>query len=124
MYNPPAQYGRGLNITYPRGHLLHYLVSGLKFSGFHDTKTSVNKRLLCHAKGLITHIWSMLHRTRMGGLHLCGCKDSENFWITQIYLRNFAKLAYFERVLQSLYGMHIVSVSVRWRDVAMSQCRV
>ena len=48
MYNPPAQYGRGLNITYPRGHLLHSLVSGLKFSGFHDTKTSVNKRLLCN----------------------------------------------------------------------------
>ena len=65
-------------------------------------------------KGLIAHVRSMLHRTRMGGLHLCGCKDSENFWITQIYLRNFAKLEYFERVLQSLYGVLIVSVSVRW----------
>ena len=50
----------------------------------------------------------------MGGLHLCGCKDSENFWITQINLWFFAKLECFERVLQSLYGMHIVSVSVRW----------
>ncbi len=51
------------------------------------------------------------------------CKDSENFWITQIYLWFFAKLACFERVLQSLYGVLIVSVSVRWSDVAMSQCR-
>lgn len=50
----------------------------------------------------------------MGGLHLCGCKDSENFWNTQIYLWFFAKLACFERVLQSLYGVLIVSVSVRW----------
>ena len=49
MYNPPTQYGRRLNITYPRGRLLHYLVLGLKFSGFHDTKTSVNKRLYMYS---------------------------------------------------------------------------
>ncbi len=46
MYDTPYQ-RENIHI---RGHLLHDLVSGLKFSGFHDTKTSVNKRLiLCHA---------------------------------------------------------------------------
>jgi len=28
MYYPPAQFGRGLNITYPRGRLLHNLALG------------------------------------------------------------------------------------------------
>ena len=58
----------------------------------------------------------------MGGLHLCGCKDSENFWNTQIYLWFFAKLACFEGVArelrgggQSRYGVLMVSVSVRGR---------
>ena len=34
MYYPPAQFGRGLNITYPRGRLLYNLVSGSKFARF------------------------------------------------------------------------------------------
>ena len=121
MYSPPThKYGRGQILHIHEDIHCTILFWGLKFSGFRCTKTSVNKRLLCNAKGLITHIYSMLHRTRMGGLHLCGCKDSENFWNTQIYLCFFAKLACFERVLQSLYGMHIVSVSVRWRDVRLT----
>ncbi len=47
MSNPPALLGRGLNTTYPRGRLLHYLALGLRnFAGFQVSKTSVNKRLL------------------------------------------------------------------------------
>jgi hypothetical protein len=39
-----------------------------------------------------------------GRLHLCGCKDSKNFWNAQIYLWFFAKLACFEQVLQSRFS--------------------
>ncbi len=48
MFNPPTHYGRRLNITYPRGRLLHFLFWVCEFSGFQIAKTSVNKRLLCN----------------------------------------------------------------------------
>ena len=41
MHNTPYQ-RENIHI---RGHLLHYLALGLKFSGFQCAKTSVNKRL-------------------------------------------------------------------------------
>ena len=48
MFNPPTHYGRRLNITYPRGRLLHFLFWVCEFSGFQIAKTSINKRLLCN----------------------------------------------------------------------------
>ena len=74
MYNPPTQYGRRQNITYPRGRLLHYLVLGLKFSGFHDTKTSVNKRLLCHAMSRFEVLRAGLSRPHCPSVNHYGCK--------------------------------------------------
>ena len=49
MLNPPAQFGRRLIYNISTRTLIALSCFGLvKFSGSRDTKTSVNKRLLCH----------------------------------------------------------------------------